>query len=97
VLKMLLGSGRPGMKVWVTVAGGKVLLDARVPGLAPLVLETGEAIDPASEMLGAAMIAQPPAETTWPLGSPTAIRPAPDHTSSDARGFAEGVPIPPAG
>lgn len=49
------------MKVWVTVNDGKVMLDARVPGSAPLQLEIGEAIDLASEMLGAAMIAQPTA------------------------------------
>ena len=50
------------MKVWVSVSDGKVLLDGRVPGSAPLVLEIDEAIDLASEMLGAAMIAQPVAE-----------------------------------
>lgn len=50
------------MKVWVTVRDGKVLLDARMPGAAPLALEIGEAIDLASEMLGAAMIAQAVAE-----------------------------------
>lgn len=82
------------MKVWVTVCDGKVLLDARVTGSAPLVLEIGEAIDLASEMLGAAMIAQPPADTSWPLASPADIRPAPDHTTRDAGGFAEGVSIP---
>ncbi|MBB3350061.1 hypothetical protein [Sphingomonas sp. BK069] len=47
------------MKVWVSVTDGKVMLDSRMPGSAPLVLEIGEAIDLASEMLGAAMIAQP--------------------------------------
>lgn len=50
------------MKVWVSVSGGKVLLDGCMPGSTPLVLEIGEAIDLASEMLGAAMIAQPVAE-----------------------------------
>jgi hypothetical protein len=49
------------VKVWVSVTDGKVMLDARMPGSAPLVLEIGEAIDLASEMLGAAMIAQPAA------------------------------------
>jgi hypothetical protein len=50
------------VKVWVTVQDGKVMLDARVPGSTPLALEIGEAIDLASEMLGAAMIAQPVAQ-----------------------------------
>ena len=63
------------MTVWVTVSDGKALSDGRVLGSTPLVLEIGEAIDLASEMLGAATIARPVAESCTTLKS--ADQPAP--------------------
>lgn len=53
----------------MTVSDGKVLLDPRVEGIGLITLEIGEAIDLASEMLGAAMIAEPAEQGFGALGS----------------------------
>lgn len=62
------------MKVLVTVKDGKVLLDADGPEPSHMELEVGEAIDLASEMLGAAMIAQPAEQGLGALGNRGAVR-----------------------
>lgn len=57
------------MKVWMTVSDRNILSDGRLLGSARLELEIGEAIDVASEMLGAAMIARSVAESCTTLKS----------------------------